>query len=118
VTGLRRKIAALALVAGILAATGGSVFALDRHAACAAKQHDCGTSATISSCCCGDQGAVLNETTAAQPRVEIQAGLSAVPAFPHIIHVAPTPQALSAVQTSPPRLCLLDLPTLFATLLL
>ena len=117
-TTLRTKLAAIALIVGTLSVMGGSVFAQDRHPVCAAKQHDCGSTATISNCCCGDQGAAHNEATPVQSRAEGKAGQPAIVALPHVVHVVSAPQPLSAVHTVPPRLCLLDLPTLFASLLI
>lgn len=118
VTPLRMKLAALSVVAAIVATTGGSVFAQAIHPVCVAKQHDCGKTAKISKCCCGDQEAAWTDSTPVQPRVEVRADLLATPALPNVVHIAPAPQALSPVQTSPPRLCLLDLPTLFSTFLI
>jgi hypothetical protein len=106
VTDLRLKVAALSLVAAFVAMTGGPLFAQAMHPVCVAKQHDC-----------GDQDPTPTESTPGQPRVEVRADISATPA---ILKLIPTParQALTRVQTSPPRLCLLDLPTLFATFLI
>jgi hypothetical protein len=117
VADLRLKVAALSLVAAFVAMTGGPLFAQAMHPVCVAKQHDCGTTARISKCCCGDQDPTPTESTPGQPRVEVRADISATPA---ILKLIPTParQALTRVQTSPPRLCLLDLPTLFATFLI
>jgi hypothetical protein len=117
VTRLRMKLAALSVVAAIVAVTGGAVFAQAIHPVCVAKQHDCGKTAKISKCCCGDQDAARIDSTAVEPRVEVRADISATPALPKVIP-APTRQALTPVQTSPPRLCLLDLTTLFATFLI
>ncbi len=118
-TALRTKLAAITLIAGTLAVTGGSVFAQDRHPVCAAKQHDCGRTATISNCCCGDQGTAHDEATPALSRVEGKAaGQPATTALPHIVRVVSAPQRLSAVHTFPPWLCLLDLSTLFSSLLI
>jgi hypothetical protein len=83
-----------------------------------AKHHDCGTAPTVGSCCCGDAAAEHDVGTLAQPRVEVRGDLSATPAVLQVVHIAPAPQALNPVRTSPPRLCLLDLPTLFATFLI
>ena len=117
-TPLRMKLAALSVVAVMIATTGGSVLVQAIHPVCVAKQHDCGKTATISNCCCGDQDAARTDATPVQSRVEVRADLPATSALPHVVHIAPAPQALSPVQTSPPRLCLLDLPTLFSSFLI
>jgi hypothetical protein len=118
VTPLRTKLAALSLVAAIAGMTGGAVFAQAIHAVCDAKQHDCGKTAKISKCCCGDQDAAQADAAPVQSRVEVRADLLATPALPNGVHTAPAPRVLSPVRTSPPRRCLLDLPTLFATFLI
>jgi hypothetical protein len=115
---LRKRVAAVALIAGILAATGALAFAGDRHPVCVVRQHDCGAPVRISSCCCGDQGTTRRDTTPAQPRIDIQADLSSSPTLEHVVAAIATPQRTPAVHTSPPGSCLLDLPTLFATLLI
>jgi len=111
-------LSAVALVAALLSASGALLAAADRHPVCVAKDHDCGTAPTVGSCCCGDEAADRDDGTLAQPRVEVRVDLAATPEPPHVVHIAPAPQALSPVRTSPPRLCLLDLPTLFATFLI
>lgn len=117
-TAVRMKLAALSVVAAIVAMAGGSVFAQAIHPVCVAKQHDCGKTARISKCCCGDQGAPQADSTPVQSRVELRGDIPTPAALPNVVLVAPAPQALSPVQTSPPRLCLLDLPTLFVTFLI
>lgn len=118
VTPLRMKLAALSLVTVIIAMTGGSVFAQAVHPVCIAKQHDCGKTAKILKCCCGDQDASRTDSAPVQPRVDVRAEMTAMPALPNIVSVVPAPQALHPVQTSRQRLCLLDLPTLFVTFLI
>jgi len=117
-TRLRRELAALSIVTAMIAATGGPLFAQASHPVCVAQQHDCGKTAKISKCCCGDQAPSRNDSAPVQSRVEVCADLSATPALPHTVRIAPASQALGPVQTSPPRLCLLDLPTLFVTFLI
>jgi hypothetical protein len=114
----RNKLAALALMTAIAAATSGSAFAQDRHPVCTAKQHDCGRETTIASCCCGDVASSPDAGTAAQSRVAVHADASLTMAIPHVVLVAPTSLSPVAVQTSPPRLRPLDLTTLFAALLI
>lgn len=99
-------------------ATGGSVFAQAIHSTCVANHHDCGKTAKISSCCGGDQDASRIDSTPVQARVEVRADMTVTPALPNIVQIVSTPPVFSPVQTSPPRLCLLDLPTLFVTFLI
>ena len=118
VTLLRMRLAALSVVAVMIATTGGSVFVQAMHSVCVAKQHDCAETATISSCCCNEQDTTRTDATPVQSRVEVHVDLLATPVLPNVVPIAPAPQGLGPVQTSPPRLCLLDLPTLFSSFLI
>ena len=116
---LRMKLAALSLVTAIVALTGGAVFAQAVHPTCAAKQHDCDQTARLSStCCCGDQDTSWTDSAPIQARVEVAADMTAAPALPRVGSAPSTPLRLHPIQISPPRLCLLDLPTLFVTFLI
>ena len=117
VTDLRMKLAALSVVAAIVAMAGAPVFAEAGNPVCAARQHDCGKTVKMSRCCCGDQDPTRNESTPVQPRVEVRIDVSSTPALLSAVPLQ-TRFALVRVQTSPPRLCLLDLPTLFSTFLI
>lgn len=118
VTDLRAKLAAVAVILGILAATGGAVFAQDRHPVCALKQHDCGTPATIAKCCCGDAAAPQDSGTPARTRVDARPDAAVALASVAAAHAAVIPHVSTAVDTSPPHWCLLDRPTLFGVLLI
>ena len=118
VTLLHMRLAALSVVAVMIATTGGAVFVQAIHSVCVAKQHDCGKSATISNCCCGDQDTTRTDATPVQSRVEVHVDLPATPVLPNVVSIAPAPQGLGPVRTSPSRLCLLDLPTLFSSFLI
>lgn len=117
VTRLRTKCSALALI-GLLAATAGPLFAQDRHPVCETKHHDCGTPAKISSCCCGDLGQFRDASVPAQARTELTKDVAVTLTLPPFVQPVARQVLLSAVQASPPRLALLDLPTLFASLLI
>jgi hypothetical protein len=108
----------VALVASMFVATAGSVFTHAIHPECVANHHDCDKTTKISSCCCGDQDASRIDSTPVQARVEVRVDMTVTPALPNIVQVIATPTDFSPVQTSPPRLCLLDLPTLFVTFLI
>jgi len=118
VTRLRTKCSALALLVGLLAATAGPMFAQDRHPACQTKHHDCGNPARISSCCSGDLGQFRDASVPAPARTELTKDVTLTPTLPSFVQPVARPPLLSAVLASPPRLALLDLPTLFATLLI
>jgi hypothetical protein len=115
---LRTKVSAFALVASMLVAVGGSVFAQASHPVCVAKQHECGKTATISTCCCDAQDAAGPDSTPVPSRVDVSGDMTAAPTLPTVDSGLSAPLQVVAVQTSPPRLCLLDLPTLFVTFLI
>jgi len=108
----------VALVASMLVALGGSVYAQAGHSVCVAKQHECGKTAKISSCCCSAQDASGPDSTPIQSRIEVSGDVTPTPALPHSVSIVSAPPSVAPVHTSPPRLCLLDLPTLFVTFLI
>jgi hypothetical protein len=118
VTGLARRLSALTLVVALVATTSGSAFAQGRHPGCEAKQHDCGQTAKISSCCCGDPGTPKEAGTPAQTRADVSSGVATTPLPPQFEQPPAVADGAVAIHASPPRLALLDLPTLFACLLI
>jgi hypothetical protein len=117
VTALPTRIAALFVVAGMIAGAGGSALASMAHPVCTAHDHDCGAPARLADPCCGDAG-TPPDATPAQSRIEVTHGASAAVPLPVFACAIPPLAPARAVRTSPSRTCLLDLPTLFATLLL
>lgn len=117
-TGLRKRLSALTLVVAIMTTATGSALPQNRHPACEAKQHDCGQSARISSCCCGDLGAPRDAGTPAPSRSDVASGVATAPVPPQFEDPFLRSHQSIAVQASPPRLALLDLNTLFACLLI
>jgi hypothetical protein len=115
---LRTKVSAVALVASMLVAVGGSVFAQAGHPVCVAKQHECGKTARISTCCCDAQDATGSDSTPVPSRVEVRGDMTVAPTLPNVDSDLSAPLQVATVQTSPPHLCLLDLPTLFVTFLI
>lgn len=115
---LRTKCSALALLVVFLAAAAGPVFAQDRHPACETRHHDCGNPAKISSCCSRDLGQFRDASVPAQARTELTRDVAVTLTLPPFVQPVARQVLLSAVQASPPRLALLDLPTLFASLLI
>lgn len=112
----RAMLSAIVLIAAVITSTGASALAVQAHPSCATHRHECGKIARITKCC-DDQDAARTDSTPVQPRVEVRPDLSAAPALPSVAPFA-EPQLLRPVQPSPPRLCLLDLPTLYATFLI
>jgi hypothetical protein len=93
-------------------------FAAPSHPICATKQHDCGRATTITNCCCGDKPASQVQSTPVETRVEVRADLSPVPAIMQAVLVATSSNSPIRIHTSPPHRYLVDLPTLFSTLLI
>src|SRR5207247_10288964 len=81
------KLSALVLVASMLMAAGGSVFAQASHLICVANQHDCGKTATIAKACCGRPDASRTDSTTALTRVEVRADLTLTPALPLFVQM-------------------------------
>jgi hypothetical protein len=115
---LRTKISAVALVTSLLVAVGGPVFTQAAHPVCVAKQHECGKTAKIVKCCCGDQDASRIDSTPVESRLEVWGEMTVASVVPNAMHVVSQPASFAPVDTSPPRLCLLELPTLFVTFLI
>jgi hypothetical protein len=114
----RIRLLAALLVTAVIATTGAPLVAAHFHPLCAAKQHECGRTAAIAACCCGDQGQSPADSSLVQPRVEARVDTTATPVRHTDVLALATLKPAIAIPTSPPRLCLLDLPTLFATLLI
>jgi hypothetical protein len=115
---LRTKVSAIAVVASMFVALSDPVFAQTVHPVCVAKQHECGQTAKIVKCCCGDQDASRNDSTPVQSRLEVRGDMTAASVVPNVMHVVSQLASFAPVDTSPPRLCLLDLPTLFVAFLI
>lgn len=104
-------------VIGLQAST--LVEANGRHPVCAARQHDCGGTARIARCCCGGNSQSTNPPAPVQTQVQVGPDVSvAVVALPP----APLPAADSlctaGIDQSPPHRATIDIPTLFASLLI
>jgi hypothetical protein len=116
VTRLRLQLAALGTAAAILIMTAAPLAQALRQT-CMLPHHDCETTAKISKCCC-DDGAGRSESTPVQERVELRVSGTVIAALPHTGQMAAATGVARPVHTSPPLLCRLDLPTLFASLLI
>lgn len=108
----------IGLVVAILGMATVPAFAGISHQACTAKQHDCGKTPTLTTCCCGDGQSSQTDSTPVQSRVEVRADLWSMPPLTSADHVVSSLIALAAVHTSPPHRYLIDLPTLFSSFLI
>ncbi|MBZ5558314.1 MAG: hypothetical protein LAO77_13670 [Acidobacteriia bacterium] len=116
---LRIRLSALVLMAAVIATNGAALLAAGpQHAACVTTHHECDQTTTIRSCCCNPRDDSSNQGGPLESRVQIGADASAVPLVPAIILVADSSHLSVPVHTSPPRAVPLDLPTLFAALLI
>jgi hypothetical protein len=88
------------------------------HALCRAEHHDCGSTPSLKSCCCGEDGGSQDAAGPAAVRITIErttpaaAGLFAAPPRPDLHRAA------KAHASSPPRAAPVDLPILFAAFLI
>ena len=114
----RTMLSAIALLVAVIVATGLPALANQVHPICATQQHDCGVAARITTCCCSDEGDAANPGGPAESTVQLNASLTPVPAafataaFPDLCRTMVRPH------TSPPCSGPVDLPTLFASLLI
>ena len=116
---LRAKLSAIALIVATLAAGGAGVLgAQGRHDMCAARQHDCGRTATIARCCCGAQNDSSRSPAPVEARAQIAPDATAVPIVVAAAMLMSADTRTSQIQKSPPPPRHADLPTLFASLLI
>jgi hypothetical protein len=114
-----RFMSAMALLVAVLGASTIPAFALMSHPTCTAKHHECGRTPAIAKCCCGDEQSSPSNSTPAQSHVDVRADFAPI-ATVGILAAAPAtaPHVPLAIKTSPPHQYLVDLPTLFASLLI
>jgi hypothetical protein len=85
---------------------------------CVVAHHECDEVPTIAECCCGNGGSSVPSVPPEQ-RVQLGSSVSvATPALDQTITVVCAQTGLPQVCGVSPRACLLDLPTLFSTLLI
>jgi hypothetical protein len=118
VKSVRRVLSTVVVLAAVIGGATIPAFAGIAHPVCAAKQHDCGATPKVSKCCCGDEQTSPTDSTPVQPRVEIGAPLSSMPAVLAIVHLTMTPHAVHTGYLAPPHPATVDLPTLFSSLLI
>ena len=93
-------------------------FAGQAHPVCTVKHHDCGEAPTIRSCCCGDQDTASNQGGPVESKVQLTAPSMTVVA--DLTFVAPSDivRPHDRPYSGTTRAAPLDLPTLFASLLI
>jgi hypothetical protein len=110
--------AAFLLAAAIFAVTATPMFAIREHVVCVGQRHDCGTTAKIRSCCCGDQGDPTGQGGPVEARVQ-PGGKPTLATAILITAVLHAPRATSEhLQTSPARDGPPNLTTQFSALLI
>jgi hypothetical protein len=114
----RSRLPAIVLIAVVVGAIGVPMFAGQIHVLCAPKQHECSPTAKITSCCCDDQGEASNQAGPAEPKVQLNPHQTFAPAVFASSDASSLYRATVRPHTSPPRASPLDLPTLFASLLI
>ena len=103
VTTLRTRLRAAALLAAILGASAGSAFAEVRHAVCAVKQHECGQTARIASCCCDGQDDSSSQSGPTETKVQIATHVDATATLPAAAHGPGLPPSPIVPFSTPPR---------------
>lgn len=103
----------------VMMATTASAFAAPAHEACVTKQHECEDVPTIAECCCHLADTGGQHSTPPEQRIDVRSSAAlATVALPATV-LAGTDRLVAEHPISvSPRLCLLDLTTLFATLLI
>ena len=113
----RILLTAVALVVAILGASAAPAFAGFVHRVCVTNQHECGRTAKIAKCCCGDQADTSQKSGPAQSKTQIDTTAASVAcAFgpsPDAVPFTTMFRAQNASRAGP-----VDLPTLFACLLI
>jgi hypothetical protein len=114
----RTVLPAVALIVTFLGVTAAPAFAGILHPICAATHHDCGNTTKIASCCCGDEFNGSAQSVPAQARTQVDSGAAVldgpiVPSSLDPVRLNTMFRALAAPRAAP-----VDLPTLFACLLI
>lgn len=119
VKSVRASLSAIGLVLAIIASSSMTALMAATHPICTIKEHDCGKVPTIKPCCCGDQGDSARPSGPASAKVIVS-----VTFFPVALasdadtFAAASTHAITHWPISPPRSSPVDLPTLFASLLI
>lgn len=118
VKSVRCGLPVLAMIIAIIGTATLPAFAAAVHPVCAAKQHDCGKTPSISQCCCGDQSNGSDQSAPIPGKASVN--VTFIPVAPiFAAAAAPNPEGiLIRERASSPRAAPVDFPTLFASLLL
>jgi len=115
---VRTKLPAFVVIAAIVGAIGVPVFAGQIHTVCATVPHDCSHALKITTCCCDGQSDTSNRGGPVEAKVQLNPMLPLDPAV-FVTTALPKPhRTMVRPHTSVPRVGALDLPTLFASLLI
>jgi hypothetical protein len=115
---LRTLRSAACVVITLIGLTSVSAFAAATHPVCTVHHDHCSKSTTIKSCCEGDQSTTSDQTGPLTAKITISAPSLAVAVLFPIVSAPDLTHALVRAQASPPRAAPVDLPTLFASLLI
>jgi hypothetical protein len=111
------SLSAISVVVALIGSASVSAFVAGIHPLCTAKQHDCGTGPLIQACCCADQSGTTDQT-APNAKVTFNVTLLPVAAVAAHLFVPVSTHASMPTVVPPPRSSPVDLPTLFASLLI
>jgi hypothetical protein len=117
VNSVQRTASAFLVLTAIIGSAAVPAFSGLMHPLCAAREHDCGATPKIETCCCGDSQSSPSEGMPVQSRVVVAAPLSTMPAMSNALQLV-TPHAFHNGYTPPPLRFSVDLPTLFSSLLI
>lgn len=114
----RANLSAVVLIAAVISLTGLPALASQTQPACATQHHDCGTATQIAHCCCHNQGDGSTQGGPVEAKVQVNPNLTVALAVFAPIDCSHPHGTIARPLTSPPRANPLDLPTLFASLLI
>jgi len=118
VKSVRTSLSAISMVLALIGSSSVSAFIAAAHPICTVKHHDCGDAPTIKPCCCGDQSNLSDQSGPTTEKVTFSTTLLPVAVVAAARIVPTSTPGLTHSQLSPPRSSSVDLPTLFATLLI
>ena len=118
VKSVRTSLSVISLVVALVGSTSLSAFVAAVRPVCAAEHHDCAKTPTIKACCCGDPSGTSDHTGPMVSKVTFSGTLVPVAPIVADIVLPASPDASRAAHASPPRSSRVDLPTLFASLLI
>jgi hypothetical protein len=106
------------VLAAVIIASAAPVLAAQEHPVCAASKHDCGKTARLTRCCCGDHGNPAGRGGPTESRVQVTPQWAPLVGTPVDAPAAEPGLIAVRANASPPRTAIFDLPTLLATLLI